>query len=67
MIPSRTDFAPHPQAVALVQIGIETLDLAGPVDLVIDYGAGGIDHLARGRSMHIVYGHSTVGRTLTKR
>ena len=35
------DGAAHPQAAALIHIGIETLNLAGPVDLVFDYGAGG--------------------------
>ena len=35
------DSAAHPQAAALVPIGIKALDLAGPVDLVLDHGAGG--------------------------
>ena len=35
------DRADHPQAAALVHIGVEALDLAGPVDLVLDHRAGG--------------------------
>ena len=33
--------AAHPQTAALVHIGIEALDLAGPIDLVLDQRAGG--------------------------
>ncbi len=36
-----TDGAAHPQAAALVHIGIEALDVAWPVDLVLDHRAGG--------------------------
>ena len=35
------DGAAHPEAAALVPIGIEALDLAGPVDLALDHRAGG--------------------------
>ena len=35
------DGAAHPQAAALVHIGIEALDLAGPIDLVLDHRSGG--------------------------
>ena len=35
------DGAAHPQAAALVHVGIEALDLAGPIDLVLDHRAGG--------------------------
>lgn len=35
------DGAAHPQAAALVHIGIEALDLAGPVNLVLNYRASG--------------------------
>ena len=35
------DGAAHPQAAALAHVGIEALDLAGPVDLVLDHRAGG--------------------------
>jgi len=35
------DGAGHPQAAALVHIGIEALELAGPVDLVLNHRAGG--------------------------
>ena len=34
------DRTAHPQAAALVHIGIKALDLAGPVDLVLDHRAG---------------------------
>ena len=35
------DRTANPQATALVHIGIEALDLTGPVDLVLDHRAGG--------------------------
>ncbi len=35
------DGAAHPQAAALVPIGIEALDLAGPDDLLLDNRPGG--------------------------
>ena len=35
------DRTAHTQAAALVHIGIKALDLAGPVDLVLDHRAGG--------------------------
>jgi hypothetical protein len=38
----------HPQAAALVDIGVKTLKLTRPVDLLLDHRSGGIDHLAQG-------------------
>ena len=35
------DRTAHPQATALVHIGIEALDLAGPINLLLDHRAGG--------------------------
>jgi hypothetical protein len=35
------DRAAHPEAAALVSIGVEALDLAGPVDFMLDQRAGG--------------------------
>jgi hypothetical protein len=53
------DGAAHPQAAALVHVGIEPLDLAWPVDLLLDHMEGG-GHLlgfARALGIRAVAGH----------
>jgi hypothetical protein len=47
------DGAAHPQAAALVYIGIEALDLAGPVDLVLDHRTGGSHLLGFARALAV--------------
>lgn len=46
-------------AAALVHIGVEPLDLAGPFDLLLDYRAGGYNLLGFARTLGVgaVPGH----------
>lgn len=57
------DRTAHPQATALVHIGIEPLDLAGPINLLLDHRAGG-GHLigfVRALGVWAVAGHKQAG------